>query len=307
MNSNWNKARSPEGLGASDAAGAVGVSPRETRRDACYRKIHQLEPEQTAYMHFGKKLEKIIIDEVRQRLKCPVRANKETLQASRKWMFATPDAFVNVATKRACQTICDLFDANGQYFEEFPRHGLLECKTAGWAAEWRDGVPLHYQVQTQHQLYTARLQWAVVAVLIGGSDFRMYPVTYSPRAIRKIVREEAFFMRCVRMNTPELLSDEITIDLSRVWPQDNGAIVLLPPEAEDWDAELQQLKQQRSSAEKRIKQLENQIKECLRSATYGTLPSGGTYSWRQQTRKSYTVAETTYRKLHRHQQALTSR
>lgn len=54
--------------------------------------------------------------------------------------------------------------------------GILECKTAGWRREddWSDGVPTYYQTQCAHYMSITGREFADVAVLIAGNDYREY-------------------------------------------------------------------------------------------------------------------------------------
>jgi predicted phage-related endonuclease len=67
--------------------------------------------------------------------------------------------------------------------------GLLQIKTASAfkAKEWRAGIPLHYQVQLQHEMLVSEKEWATLCVLIGGSNFKVFP---------DVRRDEQFIKAC---------------------------------------------------------------------------------------------------------------
>ena len=56
--------------------------------------------------------------------------------------------------------------------------GILEIKTAGLrvADDWAEGIPLYYQTQITHYMSVLDRDYAIVAVLIGGNDYREYRI-----------------------------------------------------------------------------------------------------------------------------------
>jgi predicted phage-related endonuclease len=71
---------------------------------------------------------------------------------------------------------------------------ILECKFASpfskeWGESGSDIVPLSYIVQVQQQLAVTEYELADLAVLIGGYDFRIYPINRDEEIINKIITE----------------------------------------------------------------------------------------------------------------------
>lgn len=66
--------------------------------------------------------------------------------------------------------------------------GVLEIKTAGLrvADDWAEGVPVYYQTQIAHYMRVTGRQFADVAVLIGGSDYREYRIMRDEEDIRAV-------------------------------------------------------------------------------------------------------------------------
>jgi len=155
------------GLGASEAAMVLGLSPFGGDAVVQARKLAGGEDEPTIAKTLGHLLEPVVADLVRQRKGWALRAFHRTI-----WhpaglpMFCTPD-----------------YDIVG-----LPEG--LEIKTsAGRGEEWGEdgdpaGVPVHVQVQVQHQM-ACRPSWrrVWVAVLLWGRDLRMYPVDRNPGRI----------------------------------------------------------------------------------------------------------------------------
>ena len=63
--------------------------------------------------------------------------------------------------------------------------GVLEIKTAGWRREddWSEGVPVYYQTQIAHYLSVSGRDFADVAVLIAGQDYREFRILRDPEDV----------------------------------------------------------------------------------------------------------------------------
>lgn len=167
------------GVGASEVAAVVGLSPYETALDVWARKTRRAPPDrETDAMQLGNLLEPVVLELYRQRVGPVVPAGAETLRHGRyRFALATPDGFA----------------------EEGAR--LVECKTAGARTreQWGEGldeVPVQYLVQVQWQLLvTGRERAHLAALLLGDQDFRVYEIERAPRLIEQLVERVARFWR----------------------------------------------------------------------------------------------------------------
>ncbi len=68
------------------------------------------------------------------------------------------------------------------------RHGVLEIKTAGIsrAKDWDNGVPAYYLTQIVHYMSVLNRDFADVAVLIGGNDYREYRIERDEEDIQAV-------------------------------------------------------------------------------------------------------------------------
>lgn len=93
---------------------------------------------------------------------------------------------------------------------------ILEIKTSrsdiGWGEEGSDEIPDEYACQVQHYMMVTGFVVADVAVLIGGSDFRLYEVP-ADKELQEIMmeRENEFWQMVINRSPPdpETLSDLI--------------------------------------------------------------------------------------------------
>lgn len=145
-----------QGVGGSDAAAILGVSPWRDRLDVWQEKTHHpgwAPRAQTAAMRWGILLEPLVAMEYERTARVKVEQSPGRLWHENGIQFGTPDRFV---------------------FTPVGIAGLWEGKTAQDPAVWEAGVPEHYIPQVQQYLAITGLPWCDVSVLLPGGDFRTY-------------------------------------------------------------------------------------------------------------------------------------
>ena len=138
---------------------------------------------------------------------------------------------------------------------------LVEIKTArsaeGWGEPGSDEVPDAYLVQVQHYLTVTGLTLADVAVLIGGSDFRLYEVPADPDLQTILVDVEGAFWDRVQRGDPP---DPITYaDAQKRWPTSAARIIQAPAEVFEAVQQLHAAKARETEAEKEADALQATI------------------------------------------------
>jgi putative phage-type endonuclease len=171
------------GIGGSDAPAVMGLSKWKTPLDVFLEK--RGEPGATfesEAMRWGTVLEPAIRQEYAERTGQVVRVPEAIIRhPSRPYMLATLDGVTD----------------SGR---------LLEVKTArnaeGWGEVGTADIPEAYLIQVQHYLTVTALTVADVAVLIGGSDFRIYEVPADPELQDLIADVEESFWKLVQTGEP---------------------------------------------------------------------------------------------------------
>jgi putative phage-type endonuclease len=164
------------GIGGSDVAAILGISPWKTPLQVYEEKLGLALPtEENEAMKWGTLLEPVVMAEFSRRTgKTVVPGGTQIIRhRDMPWMFCTPDGLIS------------------GYDEG------LECKTArsahGWGEPEGDEVPPAYLCQvTQCMIVTGRPAWWV-AVLIGGSDFRIRRVELDAVLANEIIQSCADF------------------------------------------------------------------------------------------------------------------
>ena len=272
-------------VGGSDAAiimGCYGSIP-----ELWERKVWGHTVEQTEAMAWGNRLEPLIGDVYRDETDRVLRRRVEPsiwTHPDIQYMTCIPDGFVIVTDRDST--------------------GLWEAKLVGghMASRWRDGVPRGVWVQCQHNMAVTGLEWASVAALIA-DDWRLMWADFDRDdefiANELIPKEEEFWGYVTRKECPPVDGEPSTAAvLGRLYPDEDGETVDLPPEAADWDALFRQAKAYVTEWGAQQKLMENKIREAIGKHSYGSTP-GAVYSLHKVERKGFEVNPSSYRKLHR--------
>ncbi|MGQ5576707.1 YqaJ viral recombinase family nuclease [Streptomyces sp. ECR3.8] len=169
----WHAARAA-GIGGSEIAAVLGLSPHESRFSLWHRKKGLIAPvEESEEMYWGKEHEPAICRRfARNHPEFDVTPAPTYAHPDRPWQIANPD-----------------------------RHAgpdLLEAKTSrdaeGWGEEGTAQIPVHYRAQCLHYMDVIGARRCWVAVLIAGSEYREYIVDYDADEARILREAGARFM-----------------------------------------------------------------------------------------------------------------
>lgn len=263
----WLKIRA-QGIGSSDAAVAVGLSPYKSPLSLWLEKTHRkpaVDLSEKEAVIWGTVLEPVLAKVYAARTGRRVRRVNAVLQhPDYPFMLANLDR--EVVGKADC--------------------GILEIKTAGYhsAPQWEEGIPIAYQCQVLHQLAVTGHAWADVAVLIGGQDFRIYRIDRDDDKIADLIERESQFWACVQDNQqPEPDgSDDAGKALLSLFPADNGQTLDLSesPEYNQLFAELLNLREQKEATERKESEIKQRIQVALGTCTTALFQQGKV-TWRK--------------------------
>lgn len=201
----WLAARK-NGVGASESAAAIGVSPWETPVELWQRKTGRAaDTSENEAMRWGTLLEPLILAEYARTTGRHVHSQQTFVRHPvYPWMFCTLDAFT----------------AGGR---------LVEVKTAsawarGWGLEGTDEVPDHYRVQVHHQMAVTGATEADLVVLVGGQRLQIHPIERDPGLVTAVEDRVGEFWECVRTDTPPTWGRLTAADLAAVFPRCEGEV-----------------------------------------------------------------------------------
>lgn len=162
------------GIGSSDAAAACGLSQYRTALDVYCDKLQLVPPqEDNRAMRLGRRMEPVLAAEYEDQTGAAV---------------ARP-----IPMRRHAEHPCLLANLDGlregtDWIVEFKTANLRQAKR--WGEPGSDEIPDEYMAQVQHQMMVNGSDLADVAVLIAGSDFRIYTVERSDRLVRLMLERE---------------------------------------------------------------------------------------------------------------------
>ncbi|WP_027329957.1 YqaJ viral recombinase family protein [Marinimicrobium agarilyticum] len=269
----WLKVRQT-GIGASDAAAAVGLNPYQSQLELWMIKtgredqLPSIDPEDDSTpMYWGHILEPIVATHYTKRTGHKVRRVNSVLQHPDKdkaWMLANLDYSVVGAS-----------DVQ-----------ILECKTAGefGARLWRDGVPEYVECQVQHQLAVTGKAAADVRVLLCGQEIQIHRIERDEALIERLIELERRFWEYVETDTPPPAdgSESAGAALRYLYPHDDNETVDLTD-----DPHLCNVFDQLVTARHKLKTLEKQesllkqtLQQVMGEASRATFAKGS-ISWKR--------------------------
>ena len=256
------------GIGGSDAAAALGLSPWKSALELWQEKVSgQNQPHQeNEAMIWGRLMEPVITTEFVRRTGLAVTPMRSMLQATEwPWMLADLDGLI-----------------------EDPQRGtgVFEVKTASAykQEEWcEDRCPDSYLLQINHYMAVTGLSFAVICVLIGGNKLQWLTVDRDEELIASLVELEHRFWNHVLTQSPPPVDGSTACAemLSRKYPSSsNPAPLILPVEADSWIQDYLQAKREEEDAVERKRLAENRIKEVMKEHERSTSPGGKQVTWK---------------------------
>lgn len=243
-----------KGIGGSDAAAVLGVSPYKTVRDVYYEKLGRVPDAKDegnwVALEVGKRLEDLV---------AAIFAKKTGFRVwQEKVMYQHP--------------LFPFMLADVDYFFETPNGviGILECKTANIHTKdkWEnDAVPYHYEMQCRHYMAVKNLPVSYCACLFGNSedDFVYRRIDRDlDMEEAMILQEESFWNDHVeRKMEPELSGDGdlVLASLKRYRLQNDGLDeVLIESGYGEALEEIYRMKSEKATIDSSSRKLEQRIK-----------------------------------------------
>lgn len=180
--------RRKHGIGGSEAAAILGLNKYATPYTVWLEKTNRAEPDDLSdnqKVYWGTVLEPVVADEfARRHPEFKVHAPGAMYQSVEyPWMLASVDRVIYEEDELA----------RSKHGKVYVPKGILEIKTCGERAkvDWEDGVPDYYLAQVNHYLSVTGYEYAYVAVLIAGQEYREYKVERD--------REDIQWLNCKEM------------------------------------------------------------------------------------------------------------
>ena len=248
--------RRKSGIGGSDVAAVMGVSPWKTPFELYRDKTSDfIDVEESDVLHFGNVLENVIAAEFARRNDRKVQRRNKMYHHSKH-----PELIANI----------DRYILGG---------GILECKTcSAWASgkfgESGDDVPDQYLLQCQHYMNVTGIHECTLAVLIGGNEYRQFEIPYHKSLAEYAAAKCVDFWQSYvvpRIPPPPTVKD----NLAEYYAVQCNAKITANPEVLDLIEELKKLRSEKKRNELRQEELATAIKVFAKENELILDPAGG--------------------------------
>jgi len=251
-----------EGIGGSDAAGVLGVSPWSSPVSVFADKVLGSDNKDSEPMYWGRTLEPVILEHYARETEREVTSDGRLL--------------------RSKEYPCMQVTLDGRQSGPAGERGFVEVKNTRF--HLKDGVPQHYWIQMQHQFAVTGWRWGTFAVLVMGAEFYWKDVARDDDFIDgTLIPAELDFWDRVQAGgpTPPADASDATLEaLKRIYPSDDGETVTLDGEFLDDDIQRQKCAAIVAEGKGHLQSIDNRIKAAIGDATYGLLPNGRQYAWK---------------------------
>lgn len=232
------------GIGGSDAAAACGMSKWKTPLELYLDKRGELETAESEPMKWGTLLEPIVRQEYANRTGRTV---------------VVPPGIIRHPVHSFAIVTADGIADESRYYE-----GKTARTADGWGEPGTGEIPQDYLLQVQHGMFVTGLPVADVAVLVGGSDFRLYVVEADAELQAMLIdQERAFWHRVLAADPPEPMTAE---DVKRRWRYSSGQRMDADREAVEACELLATLKAHARAYDSAVEQVTTAIQARMQSA-----------------------------------------
>ena len=259
----WLKIRK-SGIGGSDASAIAGLNRWRSPIEIWMEKTGRLDDQELGEAaYWGTVLEDVVAKEFSKRSGLKVQRRNAILQHPKhEFMLANIDRMIH---------------------DKERGKGILECKTAGEykKGEWEDGlIPEEYALQVHHYLMVTGLDFARIAVLIGGNKFEIRDIDRDEEIIDYLTKIESDFWQLVKNGTPPPMdgSDSASKLLKLIYPQSIPTSIELPDSQSLVDDFLRLQEMEKEIAAKKDTAA-NKLKDMMGENELGYTP-GHKLSWK---------------------------
>ena len=255
-----------QGIGASDAAAVLGLSPWGTPLTVYHDKVEpigDLTPGSLP-MWLGLRLEDVVAELFTARTGQRVRSDNRThVHPEDPWLISHLD-----------------YRVLGQPDE------LVECKIqnsrSGWGEDGTDDVPVYYWTQAQHELLVTGARICHIPVLFGLYDFRVFHIGRDEKFHEtwRVAASDFWHNHVLARIPPQLGGDAFSRKVvSARYPTYEDVLKVLPPERELIVLRLREEMVKLKEQEVAVETLKNRVKDLIGDSA-GIEGSWGKVTWR---------------------------
>lgn len=275
------------GIGGSDAAVILGINPFKTAYELYLDKRGEAPAEDESFLkesrYWGSVLEQPVCDRYAEETGYKIQKAHQMIRSKE-----YPFMIANIDRKVVGQDHRIGFEAK------------TAARAEGWGPTGSNEVPAYIMCQCQHYLAVTGYDVWDLGVLIGNRDYRSYRIAPIPEIIEQLIQaEEEFWDRVEAGVAPDISwqSAATTRLIKNLYPGTNGQVIQLPEIATKYHEVMQDAREQKLVYEKIIDGCNNRIAMLMGESAVGLVGENGTegaYTRKEQVRKEYTVAESSF-------------
>jgi predicted phage-related endonuclease len=265
----WLRARK-RGLGASDAAPVLGMGRFRGAYSVATDKLTEaIDDSQDEVQEWGLRHEPAIAQKFSE------------VMADRGFSISDPGQFTIFRSKERPHLFCTpdrLVTELGVMIAELS----LKCAWFDAAKEWKQRIPLEYQIQGSQTIYVLGMDLLYYAVLLEGCHFRWHSLKrHEAMLSRMLPKLDAFWESINRGEYPNVDGSEATArSLAMRYATPTAGLIELDEELLALGDEYDQILERGRKDEKRQLAIQNRIKEALGDKTVGVLPDQSGFGWK---------------------------
>lgn len=254
-----------KGIGASQAAAVVGLSPWAGPLDVYRAIVEGYRIPNNPRMEWGLRHEAAILRACCERMDVEIREAETYQDKDLPFLFATPDGMM------------------------YDRDAVVEAKTTEvfngqeWGEDGSDQIPNHYRIQVAQQMMVTGMAMAYVPVLIGLSDFRIFEIARDDGLEQTLrVSLDAFWNKHIKPRVPPIPDGSMaaTAWVKERFPSDDGQFIQADLDQNAMLLDLEQARKHQEAAKNACAQLENQVKTLIATSS-GIEGTNGRVTWKQ--------------------------
>ena len=256
-----------KGIGGSDAAAAIGMDPWKDQLTLWADKVGLVEPPDLSgneAVESGIELERAIGEWYARKF-------------GRTVVFPEPFTIERHPVHTFMAATIDAWE-----IRDDGTKAVIQIKNTGQPAQmWEDQVPANYETQLLHEMVVTGCTHGTLVALHRGQALRAYDRTLDQDAADRLIQLEAEFWRMVETETAPPAGPHSADTVKALYPRATlEDVVPLVPDADDLDAELEQVKANIASLSERKDAIESQIKLWIGEHAGGVTPQGIRFSWK---------------------------
>lgn len=260
------------GIGASEVGAVLGIDPWLHPLEVYADKVVGLGDVSSEDVIWGLIFEQPVAEEYARRTQRTLLGGSTLFRSkAHPWLLATIDQ------SQAHDVIAD-------------QPGTVEVKTTEHGSDYAGGPPLPVLAQKQQQLIVTGARWGTIVCLpLPERKLAWWDVEAHADFQAEVVEVTEEFWRRVERREPPDADGSVSSRraLARLFPSDDGTRVELADAWRSLADEWAELHDQRRLADKRIREIENQLRSVLGSAAYGDLSDRRAFSLKEQTKAIY--------------------